>query len=361
MLTKEIAKEVVTQTMIRLNRNINIMDKSGIIIASGDLERMSQAHYGAIEVIRTGNPLIIQESNSHHWEGALPGINLPIQFQDQIIGVIGITGNPDELMEFGELVKMITEMIIHQAYMTEQLEWKQNLKELIFEELITTPLKIESIKQKMHLIDCQIEIPYQVAVVDLELNHVKKSVAIQLLADIFPMNETLFGFLSVNRLFILSSTIQDDQFRKKLMEMFSVFERKHISTKIGMGSAVTEQTHIKYSYHEALCAIKFGGSKPLVAYPEIEMMALLDQLDERTKQQFAERVLGDLSEKFIDTLEQFNAHNFNIGECAKNMFIHRNSLIYRIKKVKEITGYDPQLFQDALVLQLAIWVRKMAE
>ncbi|KGA99017.1 hypothetical protein AJ85_15805 [Alkalihalobacillus alcalophilus ATCC 27647 = CGMCC 1.3604] len=51
--------------------------------------------------------------------------------------------------------------------------------------------------------------------------------------------------------------------------------------------------------------------------------------------------------------------NLNIGDCAKKMFIHRNSLIYRLKKVKEITGYNPQELSDVIPLQLAIWLREM--
>ncbi|ASS96986.1 hypothetical protein BS1321_25645 [Peribacillus simplex NBRC 15720 = DSM 1321] len=91
-------------------------------------ERIDQLHFGAMEVLKTGKPLIIHEKDRHQWAGVLPGINLPINFQNVIIGVIGITGDPTELLEFGELVKMITEMMLHQALMAEQLEWKQHLK-----------------------------------------------------------------------------------------------------------------------------------------------------------------------------------------------------------------------------------------
>ncbi|WP_057770986.1 CdaR family transcriptional regulator [Cytobacillus dafuensis] len=360
MLTVNIAKEIVKQTMIRLNRNINIMDKTGTIIASGNLKRMNQAHFGAIEVLRTGRPLIIREMDRHHWEGAYPGINLPIQFQNQIIGVIGITGNPDEIMEFGELVKMITEMIIQHSFLTEQLEWKQHLKELIFEDLINIPLKSETINQRLHLIESKIESPNQVAVVELDLNESTKSDLLQQFEDFFPLKQTLIGFLSVNRIFILALNLPEDYLRQKLLQILSILKSKGIAVRIGIGTPVIDQAHIRYSYDEALCALKLGRKEqPLIAYSEIETKALLDQLDARAKQQFSNRVLGDLSEKLIDTIEQFVAHNLNIGECAKNMYIHRNSLIYRLKKIKEITGYDPQSFHDAMTLQLSIWIWQM--
>ncbi|MFJ7509201.1 sugar diacid recognition domain-containing protein [Peribacillus simplex] len=63
MLTQEIAMEIVKQTTNRLNRNINIMDDKGTIIASGNRERIDQLHFGAMEVLKTGKPLIIHEKD----------------------------------------------------------------------------------------------------------------------------------------------------------------------------------------------------------------------------------------------------------------------------------------------------------
>jgi sugar diacid utilization regulator len=73
----------------------------------------------------------------------------------------------------------------------------------------------------------------------------------------------------------------------------------------------------------------------------------------------AQRVLLRLTPKLIDTLEAFFACNFHIAETAQALFVHRNTLIYRLGQIKEKTGYDPQRFQDALVLQLAIWIRRL--
>ncbi|TDL92261.1 hypothetical protein E2R55_04210 [Vibrio vulnificus] len=162
MLTQEFAMEIVKQTTNRLNRNINIMDDKGIIIASGNHERIDQLLIGAMEVLKTEKPFIISENDDHQLVGVLPGINFPINFQNVIIGVIGITGDPTELLEFGELVKMITEMMLHPAFMAVQLEWKQHLKELVFENLLKEDINQHSIDQRLELIGMKLESPYQV-------------------------------------------------------------------------------------------------------------------------------------------------------------------------------------------------------
>lgn len=354
------AMEIVEQTMIRLNRNINIMNEKGTIIASGNQNRLNQLHFGALEVLRTGKPLIIKDNDLQHWEGALPGINLPIRFQNLIIGVIGITGDPVEIMEFGELVKMITEMMIQQSFIAEQLEWKQRLKEQVFEELLKEENNEESITQRLNLINVKLTPPFQVAVMDIGYTQLKKSDLLQISEDIFNEEHSIIGFFNVNRMFLLTSNLPESKLKQRLRTVLTKLNSKNIISRIGIGSIALDHSQVRYSFNESLQALMHGSMKQnLISYTEIETKALIAGLNERSKMQYLERVLGNISDKLIETLEQFFIHNQNIGECAKNMYIHRNSLIYRIKKIKDLTGYDPQVLSDAITLQLAIWILQM--
>lgn len=360
ILTQQMATEIVKQTTIRLKRNINIMDESGIIIASGNRKRINQAHFGAMEVLRTGKTLIIHEDELHQWIGSLPGINLPIEFQQQIIGVIGITGKPEEIMEFGELVKMITEMMIQQSFVTAQLEWKQRLKEQIFEDMIKETYQLKSIEQRLKLMNLSLHPPFQVSIMEIGANELKKSELLQIVEDAFIPYTVIIGSLTVSQLFILSANLSEAKAKQILSKILQQLRTKGLSPRIGMGSIVEAELHIRHSHSEAMSALSLGSeAQPLITYAEIETKALLNQLDERTKQQFCERVLGNLSDKLIETIEELFSSNLHLGECAKKMYIHRNSLIYRIKKIKELSGYDPQVLNDIITLQLAIWMKEM--
>ena len=88
-------------------------------------------------VAKTEEVLWITEENMADWHGTKPGVNMPIHFQQQLVGVIGITGNPAELREIATLVQLTTEMMVHQSLITSRAEWKRKMKELIFEELIS--------------------------------------------------------------------------------------------------------------------------------------------------------------------------------------------------------------------------------
>ncbi len=97
LLSIKLAEEIVHQTMLRLHHNINVISVDGVILASGDKERIDSIHEGAIQVAKTGMPVLIDETLSKEFYNCKPGINLPIKFNDKIIGVIGITGNPNDL------------------------------------------------------------------------------------------------------------------------------------------------------------------------------------------------------------------------------------------------------------------------
>ncbi|MFT9846298.1 CdaR family transcriptional regulator [Aneurinibacillus sp. REN35] len=357
MLTEKIAGEIVRETMIRLNRNINIMDHTGTIIASGNPERINRLHEGALEVLLTGNPVIIHENSKNHWKGAEPGINLPIMFQERIIGVIGITGKPEEIAEFGELVKMITEMMISQSFLTSQSEWKQRVKELIFEELTAMQLKQESIEQRLALLNIRLGPPFQVALVELENNTLTNQELIERIEETLHNPHMLTGYVNGNRLFILASHLTEKAFIQKLQRMQSMLRYITIPFRIGLGTMKTAQEHIRLSLQEAKWALLLGKrEQDLIQYTEIETKALINQIDEQAKQDYIERIAGSLSDRMLETLDVFFECNLHIGEAAKKLYIHRNTLIYRLKKIKQETGLNPQVFQDGVSLQLAVWI-----
>lgn len=359
MLTQEIAQQIVRETMNRLKRNINIMDHTGTIIASGDPARVNQIHQGAADVIRTKQPLLITAANQQHYQGARPGINLPIQFQEQTIGVIGITGDPKELVEFGELVKMITEMMITQAFVASQTEWKRRLKEVVFEELIQMEPKYDVVEQKLALLKVRLTPPFHVALMEIGEQPLPNQELIQKVEELLDDRQLLVGFHKVRRLFILTSGLAEPVVKRKLETVRASMQHAGISVHIGLGAGVTASDKIWQSLEEAKLALRLGDCRHgVTSYAEIETKALIDRMDRHVKQKYVERVFAGLSPKAIETLDAFFENNLSITETAKSLYIHRNTLLYRLAKIKELTGYDPQTFQDAVSLQLAVWIQQ---
>lgn len=103
------------------------MDQNGFIIGTGDKSRLDQFHEGAALVIKNKKKMFIYSENENHLIGVKPGVNLPIEENNEIIGVVGITGNPDEVGPFGEIIKMTVEMMLQQEFLLKKIDLEDKL------------------------------------------------------------------------------------------------------------------------------------------------------------------------------------------------------------------------------------------
>ncbi len=107
------------------------------------------------------------------------------------------------------------------------------------------------------------------------------------------------------------------------------------------------------------CELAFEISDPhqeIVLFEDVEPQAILYQISDHVAGRFAGRIFNKTLSKYTDTLTSLFKNNLNIQQTSDDMFIHRNTLVYRINKIKQDTGYDPREFKDALTLQMAIWI-----
>ncbi len=136
MLTKRLAQEIVDRTIEIIGYNVNVMDQTGMIIGSGDPKRLYEIHSGAIEAIAQQREIEIDEQDVKNMKGTRTGINLPIMFHEEIVGVIGVTGPLEQIRGYGKLVKMAAELSLNQAFLTVELQWDKRFKEELLRQLL---------------------------------------------------------------------------------------------------------------------------------------------------------------------------------------------------------------------------------
>ena len=354
MLTKQLANQIVEQTMIRLNRNINVMDTNGMILASGELERVEHIHEGAVHVAKTNKPLLITEKNAHKWHGSKPGINMPVYFQQHLIGIIGITGNPTALKDVATLLQLTTEMMIHQSLIVSKSEWKRKMKEMVFEEMISSKSFAPVLYERLDRLGFHLHSPF--VTILLELPSTQYHGTVQQLEDYFDTEAVMVGHYQLNELFILSSGINVEEIHKKI-EKLPAYLQKNFSVRLGVGKPVESIEEVQQSFQTAKLALQYGHPTNKITYfEEVEVLSLLKNSNSTEAKQFSNRVLKGLDEKYCSTLIEYFKCDQQLSICAEVLTIHRHTLTYRLKKIHETTGYNPYSFQDALVLQLALWL-----
>ncbi|MDY0394100.1 CdaR family transcriptional regulator [Virgibacillus halophilus] len=357
MLTVKIADAIVEETSSRINRNVNIMDINGSIIATRDKNRIDTIHQGSLQVLKTGKPVIIHAAENEVWEGSQPGINLPIVFQEKIIGVIGITGDPQEMGDIGELVKMTTELMINQAFIASQHEWKQRMKEMITEQLLKKEPSYSDIERGLESLSFTLKPPFTCLLLVHAADTSAHQTLIQKLEGIFGADKAIVSYIRFNQIFIATTGFDSAQIKERLEVISSTLKRQDISFQIAYSMPFSSLADFYQAYTDCKLALKIcPPEQEIVSFAANETESLIYHVNETIGNRFASKILQHLDDTKINTLNSLFHYNLNIQHTADALFVHRNTLIYRLNKITRETGLDPRNFKDALALQIALWI-----
>lgn len=136
---------------------------------------------------------------------------------------------------------------------------------------------------------------------------------------------------------------------------------------IGIGTKVSEIKDLSRSYKEAQVSLEvskvFDTEKTIVNYDNLGIARLVYQLPTTLCEMFLREVfkkgsIDSLDQETLFTIRRFFENNLNVSETARKLFVHRNTLVYRIEKIKKLTGLDLREFEDAIVLKVALMVKK---
>jgi carbohydrate diacid regulator len=357
MLSREIAENIVRETMKRLRTNINIMNTAGEIIASGDPTRVGKMHEGSLEVIRTGKPLIIDSNNQAEWQGSQCGINYPIVFLQQIVGSIGITGKPEDVAEFGELVKMTTELMLNQMELSTRQEWRNRTMETVIEELLKSNSSQARIDELLQLLQISLTPPFHVWILQTDKSLERYPLLIRKIEDLMGSQHLISAVENPHRALFIIYGLTEQQSLAKSEQLLRPLWSDDFPFRLGCSSEANSYKDISFAFREAEFALKLGSKQEIIiTYRGLEPLTIVHLADEAVKNRFIERLFPLLSQTALETLKVFFEQNMNIPKAADELFIHKNTLLYRLRKIKETTGYDPQTFGDAASLQMAVWI-----
>ncbi|MFK3737921.1 CdaR family transcriptional regulator [Massilia sp. TN1-12] len=135
-ISPQLAQDIVTRTMRIIPFNVNVMDARGVILASGDASRVGALHDGALLALGRQATVEVDGAAAARMHGARPGINLPLVVGGQLCGAVGLSGEPDAVRQFGELVRLTAEMILEQASLAGELQRDSRHREAFVLNLI---------------------------------------------------------------------------------------------------------------------------------------------------------------------------------------------------------------------------------
>lgn len=194
--------------------------------------------------------------------------------------------------------------------------------------------------------------------------------------------EMLRGFLGVNGLdfitavderdvIVVKDLLEDDSAKEiekaaKSMESFLIREGMN-GVRIAYGTVVKEIKEVSRSYKEAKMAMDVGkiffDNRSIISYNQLGIGRLIYQLPIPLCKMFIKEIFGNISpddfdEETIATIQKFFENSLNVSETSRQLFIHRNTLVYRLDKLQKTTGLDLRIFEDAITFEIALMVSK---
>ena len=136
---------------------------------------------------------------------------------------------------------------------------------------------------------------------------------------------------------------------------------------VAFGTIVKELKEVSRSYKEAKMALDVGkifySDKKVVAYSNLGIGRLIYQLPMPLckmfiKEIFEEKTPDQFDEETLTTINKFFENNLNVSETSRQLYIHRNTLVYRLDKLEKSTGLDLRIFDDAITFKIALMVVK---
>lgn len=270
----------------------------------------------------------------------------------------------------GENVYMIGKMVAFQiqnllvAY-KERFDKDNFIKNLLLDNLLL--VDIYSRAKKLH-----IPVDADRVVMIIESNSNKDSNILELVRTEFSGNSRDFiTAVDENNVIVVKELGESDsskEIEKNAESILSYLEEEGIADcRISYGTVVKEIKEVSRSYKEAKMALDVGkiffDERSIIAYSELGIGRLIYQLPIPLCKMFIREIFGgkspdDFDEETLTTINKFFENSLNVSETSRQLFIHRNTLVYRLDKLQKSTGLDLRVFEDAITFKIALMVVK---
>ena len=270
----------------------------------------------------------------------------------------------------GEDVYMIGKMVAFQiqnllvAY-KERFDKDNFIKNLLLDNLLL--VDIYSRSKKLHI---QTDVPRVVMIV--ESGSGKDSNVLELTRTHFGNNGRDFiTAVDENNVIVVKEIAESDtgkEIEKAAKSLEAYLQKEGIkAVRISYGTVVREIKEVSRSYKEAKMALDVGkiffDERAIIAYSELGIGRLIYQLPIPLCKMFIREIFGgkspdDFDEETYTTIYKFFENSLNVSETSRQLFIHRNTLVYRLDKLQKSTGLDLRVFEDAITFKIALMVVK---
>lgn len=373
-ISEQQARQIAEEMKASIHRDINIMDESGTILASTNPARRGQLHAGALRVIREGlSALTVWEDEPE--KGIQRGINLPLRINGELEGVIGITGAPDEVSVFGEVIRRMTEIMLENIRQREQQALWEKARSLFVENwLFSGDPDWAELETRGHLLGLEIRAPYRVALLGMaeegagrstrieELSEMRSGQILELVRTHIRQQPAHFCMVIRNQILLLLCGSGREEaaalVRRVCQDIKSFYG---VQTSAGVSGCSASAPDIRRCYREAETAQAVSAQSSdgrATFFDRFSLEFIVRSIPASIRRDLGDQIFSGCTSKeraeFQKTVRMYFDCEGDIRQCADRLFVHRNTVQYQIDRLKRKTGCNLRAPKDAFLLYLTL-------
>ena len=361
MIEPEMARRFIEQVTQYTEYNINIMDESGVIIASRDPKRVGTYHEVADRIIHGTQDMIVI-TDEKMFPGVLPGINMAIIHEGRREGVVGVTGDPDKIHDVALITRMAMEAMLKYEKQQEQLRLRRSRKEhfisLLTQSEFASATEIRGIAGQLEYDESRVRVPilcriYREASDPPEpeqvLEVMRRSRGHWVQDFSYVMDEThLLVFKTVKVDGRRNMVDYREEIEDYLEDVLKWLKSRDVRAVFYVGTLQNSFSQYFYAYrHCKWLESHMRHPGDIVFFtdyvkeyfrtltPRQELHRIFNVYDSETP--------DEKKQQFVEMIKALEETNYNLSEAAGKLYIHKNTLVYRYNRMKDYLGVDPLL------------------
>lgn len=286
---------------------------------------------------------------------------LKVLDEGEVVYILVARGTSDDVYMVGKIaVCQLQNLII--AY-KEKFDRNNFFQNLLLDNLLL--VDIYNRAKKLHI---EVSVPRLVYLIETKSE--KDGIVTELLKGMFSVQNGDYITSVDESNVILIKSLEDGYTQDSLLDIANTIvdmmnTEAMLNVKVAFGTVVSELKDVSKSYKEAKMSLDVGkifyAEKDVMAYSTLGIGRLIYQLPINLCRIFIKEIFGDsipeeLDEEMLTTINKFFENNLNVSETSRQLFVHRNTLVYRIEKMQKCTGLDIRTFDDALTFKIALMV-----
>lgn len=352
-MSNRLFQGVIHQMRDAIDRTIGVIDETSVVIACSELGRIGEVIESVTaETLGSTAPFVI---NGHTFKSF--GSSSRAEY------AVFVSGNDEIAQKYVQLLAVSLSSI--KQYYDEKYDRGNFIKNVILDNILPGDIYLKARELRFNS---------EVTRVCMLIKITSKTdiSAYDILQTLFPDKSKDF-VININETDIalvkeIKAGIDSNDLEKLAGSIVDTLSSEfYTHCVVGIGTAVTGIKDLAHSFKEAQVALEVGKvfdtERTIVSYDNLGIARLVYQLPTTLCEMFLKEVfkrgsIESLDQETLFTIQRFFENNLNVSETSRKLFVHRNTLVYRLEKIKKLTGLDLREFEDAIVFKVALMVKK---